>query len=72
MEGNMITQLWELVSQAIVGFVQAIVSAFNGITEIFYLEATGFTFLGQLMFIALAMSIVYFAFRFIRNLIRNR
>lgn len=67
----MVTELWTIISEVLTGFITALVSAFNGITEIFYDATEGFTFLGQLLLIGLGMGIVYFAFRFIRNLIRR-
>ena len=68
----MITQFWDAITDVVGGFIDALVSAFTGITSLFYDTTEGFTIIGQLLLIALGMSIVYFGFRFIRNLIKNR
>jgi len=67
----MVTKFWEVVVQVITGFTNALIGAFSNLTELFYDEQTGFTVVGQLLLIGLGMGIVYFAFRFIRSLIRR-
>lgn len=69
----MVAELWSIISEVVTGFISAIVSAFSGITDIFYTEGVdgGFTVIGQLLLIGLGMGLVYFAFRFIRNLIKR-
>ncbi len=67
----MIVQFWETVVEVITGFTNALISAFSNITQLFYKEPDGFTVVGQLLLIGLGMGIVYFAFRFIRSLIRR-
>lgn len=67
----MVTDLWSIISEVLTGFITALVSAFNGITAVFYDATKGFTVIGQLLLIGLGMGIVYFAFKFIRNLIRR-
>ncbi len=66
----MVVQFWETVVEVITGFTNALISAFSNITQLFYKD-DGFTVVGQLLLIGLGMSIVYYAFRFIRNLIRR-
>ena len=68
----MISQFWDAITDVVGGFIDALVSVFTGITRLFYTATDGFTIVGQLLLIALGMSLVYFGFRFIRNLIRNR
>lgn len=68
----MIAEFWDLVVQIVTGFLSALTSAFTGIVELFYVDESGFTVIGQLLLVALGMGIVYFAFRFIRSLIKNR
>lgn len=67
----MIVQFWESVVQVVTGFTNALIGAFSNITELFYESETGFTIIGQLLLIGLGMSIVYYAFRFIRSLIKR-
>ena len=67
----MIVQFWEAVVEVITGFTNALIEAFSNITGLFYESETGFTVVGQLLLIGLGMGIVYFAFRFIRSLIRR-
>lgn len=69
----MITQLWEIVTQVVSGLIDSLVSAFSGITEVFYLEGVdgGFTIPGQFLLIALGFTIVFFVFRFVKSLIQR-
>lgn len=67
----MISQFWNAIMEVITGFTSALIGAFSNITELFYNEESGFTVIGQLLLIGLGMGIVYFAFRFIRALIRR-
>ena len=67
----MVAELWSIISEVLTGFITALVSAFDGITAVFYDATDGFTVIGQLLLIGLGMGIVYFAFKFIRNLIRR-
>lgn len=67
----MIVQFWETVVEVITGFTNALINAFSNMTQLFYEPETGFTVVGQLLLIGLGMGIVYFAFRFIRSLIRR-
>lgn len=67
----MIAKFWEAVVEVITGFTNALIGAFSNLTELFYNDEKGFTVVGQLLLIGLGMGIVYFAFRFIRALIRR-
>ncbi len=67
----MVVQFWETVVEVVTGFTNALISAFSNMTQLFYNETDGFTVVGQLLLIGLGMGIVYFAFRFIRALIRR-
>lgn len=67
----MVTELFELVLSVITGFISALVAAFNGIVELFYIPEEGFTLIGTLLLLGLGMGIVYFAFRFIRSILRK-
>ena len=67
----MVAQFWETVVEVVTGFTNALIGAFSNLTKLFYESETGFTVVGQLLLIGLGMGIVYFAFRFIRALIRR-
>ncbi len=67
----MVAKFWETVVEVITGFTNALIGAFSKLTELFYNSDDGFTVVGQLLLIGLGMGIVYFAFRFIRALIRR-
>ena len=67
----MVVEFWETIVEVVSGFTNALISAFSNITELFYVPDDGFTVVGQLLLIGLGMGIVYFAFRFIRALIRR-
>lgn len=72
-ENSMVTELWGIIAEVVTGFITSIVSAFSGLTAVFYTEGVdgGFTVIGQLLLIGLGMGIIYFAFRFITNLVRK-
>jgi len=67
---SIITELFEIVSAVISSLVDALISAVNGITGLFYTES-GFTFVGVMLLIGLGFTLVFWAFRFIRGLIRR-
>lgn len=65
---SVISDLLTIVGQWITGVFGWITDAFTGVLAIFYGE-TGFTVLGTLLLLGLAMSLVFFALRYIRSLI---
>jgi len=65
---NVVNNLLAIVGAWITGVFGWITDAFEGVLEIFYDEA-GFTALGVLLLLGLAMSLVFFALRYIRSLI---
>lgn len=71
---NVISDIFSAVGQAITGFSTALASSVSSVTSMFYTSGTdhGLTFLGVLLCIALGVGLVYWAFRVIRSLIRNR
>lgn len=64
---TVVTDLLQIVGEWITGVFGWITDAFEGVLEIFYDE--GFTVLGTLLLLGLAMSLVFFALRYIRSLI---
>lgn len=71
---NVISDIFSAVGQAITSFSTALASGVNSVTSIFYTtgEGGGLTFLGVLLTVAMGIGLVYWAFRMIRSLIRNR
>lgn len=71
---NVISAIFNAVGTAITSFSTALASGVSSITSIFYTtgENAGLTFLGVLLCIAMGVGVVYWAFRMIRSLIRNR
>jgi hypothetical protein len=63
----MVADLLQTVGEWITGVFGWITDAFEGVLEIFYDD--GFTVLGTLLLLGLAMSLVFFALRYIRSLI---
>lgn len=59
------------ITQAISSVLDWFVAAFNGVSEIFYTEADGLSFLGYLLIIPAATIIVRFVFNFVVKLIKN-
>lgn len=68
---NIITEIFEVVSSVITGFMTAITSALNGVVAIFWDATNGLTFIGTLMLLGLGIGLVYFAISFITRLIRQ-
>jgi len=64
---TVISDLLQTVGEWITGVFGWITDAFEGVLEIFYDD--GFTVLGTLLLLGLAMSLVFFALRYIRSLI---
>lgn len=71
---NIISDIFTSVGQAITGFSTALASSVSSVTSMFYTtgENGGLTFLGVLLCVAMGVGLVYWAFRVIRGLIRNR
>lgn len=76
---DFITNIFNTIGTIIERFVALLVSLFDSVVDIFWVEATGsgetavaghLTVVGTLMLIALATGLVMWAFRFIRSLIR--
>ncbi len=63
-----VTELLSIVGAWITGVFGWISDAFSGVLEIFY-DTDGFTVLGVLLLLGIAMGIVFFALRYIRSLI---
>ena len=71
---SIISDIFNAVGQAITGFSTALASSVSSVTAMFYTtgENGGLTFLGVLLCVAMGVGLVYWAFRVIRGLIRNR
>ena len=69
---ELITKMFEVIVGVITNFITALTSSLNGIVSLFYVEETGFTFLGILILVAVGVGLVYWAFRLIRGLISQR
>ena len=69
-----ITAIFGAVGSAITAFASALGDAVTAIVSMFYTtgDNAGLTFLGTLLCIAMGVGVVYWAFRLIRGLIRNR
>jgi hypothetical protein len=67
---SVVTELLSIVGAWIEGVFGWIADAFGGVLEIFYDTTNeGFTVLGTLLLLGIAMGIVFFALRYIRSLI---
>lgn len=67
---GIVSEIISAVGDWITGIFGWLVSAVNGIVEIFY-DGESLTIVGVLLLFGLAMSLVFFAFNFIRSLIRK-
>lgn len=68
---ELLTDIFDVVLRVVQEFISVLVELFTNITNLFYTNEGGLTFIGVLLLIGLGMSLVYWAFRFIRNLIRR-
>lgn len=68
---GIVTEVISAVGAWITGVFGWLVSAFEGVVSIFYDDTDGLTIIGVLLLFGLAMSLVFFAFSFIRGLIRK-
>lgn len=67
---GIITEVISAVGEWIEGIFGWLVEAIEGVVTIFY-DSDGLTIIGVLLLFGLAMTLVFFAFRFIRGLIRK-
>lgn len=67
---GIITEVISAVGEWITGIFGWLVDAVQGVVTIFY-DSEGLTIVGVLLLFGLAMTLVFFAFRFIRGLIRK-
>lgn len=68
---GIITEVIQAVGEWITGIFGWLVDAVQGVTDIFYDSTEGLTIVGVLLLFGLAMTLVFFAFRFIKGLIRK-
>lgn len=68
---GIVTEIIQAVGEWITGIFGWLVSAVQGVVTIFYDDTEGLTIVGVLLLFGLAMTLVFFAFRFIRGLIRK-
>lgn len=68
---GIVTEIISAVGEWITGVFGWLVAAVEGVVGIFYDSTDGLTIVGVLLLFGLAMSLVFFAFRFIRGLIRK-
>jgi len=63
--------MFQIVQQVIGSLIDALVNTVDGVTSLFYSSEGGFTFVGTLLLVGLGFTLVFWAFRFIRSLIRR-
>lgn len=74
----MISEMFEVIGEAITSFISALGTALSGVTSLFYTAPTTtggsgqFTVLGILLLIAVGVGVVYWCFRLIRSLVQQR
>lgn len=69
----MVSQIFEVITQAVTSFVGSITAGVNGLIPLVYTEgangaAGSFTFVGTMLLIAIGCAVVYWCFRLIRGL----
>ena len=68
---QLVLEIFSTLEDIILSFADIIIIAVSSIVQLFYTPEGGLTFVGTLLLIGLGMSLVFWAFRFIRNLIRR-
>lgn len=68
---SVITEMFQIVQEVIGELIDALINTIDGVTSLFYTPNGGFTFVGTLLLIGLGFTLVFWAFRFIRGLIRR-
>lgn len=68
---SIVSEVISAVSEWITGVFGWLVAAVQGVVSIFYDPTDGLTIVGVLLLFGLAMSLVFFAFKFIKGLIRK-
>lgn len=68
----MIAAMFTQITQVVTAFIGSIGSALTGITPLFYDATDGFTLLGSLSLVAVGCGVVYFVWKLIAGLIRQR
>lgn len=68
---SIVEEFIAIVGSWITGAIGWLGDAFTGITALFYVSGSGFTFLGVLMLFGLAIGLVKFGIAFVRGLIQK-
>lgn len=68
---EIVNDIFETIGTVITQFAQVLGNGFSGVISIFYNEG-GLTVVGTLSLIALGVGLVYWAFRIVQRLIRQR
>ena len=68
---QIVTDIFNTIGQAITGFATVVGNGFDGVIGIFYGDE-GLTLVGTLSLITLGVAVVYWAFRLVMRLIRQR
>lgn len=68
---QIVTDIFETIGAVITSFASVVGNGFTGVISIFYGES-GLTLVGTLSLITLGVAVVYWAFRLVMRLIRQR
>lgn len=68
---EIVNDIFETIGAVITNFAQVVGNGFSGVISIFYNEG-GLTLVGTLSLITLGVAVVYWAFRLVMRLIRQR
>lgn len=68
----MVEAIFTVIGNVITAFAGVIGSGFTSLIALFYDATNGITLLGTLMLIGVGVSLVYWAFRLVRRLVRLR
>lgn len=69
---TIVTDIFNTIGEVITGFSKVVGNGFTSIVGIFYQTEGGLTVVGTLALITLGVGVVYWAFRLVMRLIRQR
>jgi hypothetical protein len=68
---NIVTEIFELIADALGGFFTVISDGITSVTALFWVPATGFTLVGTLTICGLGVGLVWVLIRFVTGLVRG-
>lgn len=68
---NIVTEIFDLIADALTGFFTVISNGITSVTALFWVPATGFTLVGTLSLIGLGVGLVWTLIKFVTGLVKG-